>query len=126
MIYQASGKDLVLKNASNDTILYAAKSIEITIDCDMVEVAPQNGSGWREYIAGWKKWSFQVGTLASSSQISNAPSMIGATYYAKFTTSGSTSEVIGGYCICTQAKITDTKGQIAKGTFVFQGKGVLS
>ena len=126
MIYQASGKDLVLKNASNGTILHAAKSIEITIDCEMVEVAPQNGSGWREYIAGWKKWSFQVGTLASSSQISNAPSMIGATYYAKFTTSGSTSEVVGGYCICTQAKITDTKGQIAKGTFVFQGKGVLS
>ena len=126
MIYQASGKDLVLKNASNSTILYAAKSIELTIDCDVVEVAPQNGSGWREYITGWKKWSFQVGTLASSSQISDAPSMIGATYYAKFTKSDSTSEVVGGYCICTQAKITDTKGQIAKGTFVFQGKGVLS
>ena len=126
MIYQASGKDLVLKNASNGTILYAAKSIEITIDCEMVEVAPQNGSGWREYIAGWKKWSFQVGTLASSSQISNAPSMIGATYYAKFTTSDGRSEFLGGDCVCTQAKITDTKGQIAKGTFVFQGKGVLS
>lgn len=126
MIYQGSGKDLVLKNASNGTILYAAKSIEITIDCDMVEVAPQNGSGWREYVPGWKKWSFQVGTLASSSQVSDAPSMIGATYYAKFTMSGSTSEVVGGYCICTQVKITDTKGQIAKGTFVFQGKGVLS
>lgn len=126
MIYQASGKDLVLKNASNGTILYAAKSIEITIDCEMVEVAPQNGSGWREYIAGWKKWSFQVGTLASSSQVSGAASMIGGTYYAKFTLQDSTTKVVGGYCICTQAKITDTKGQIAKGTFVFQGNGVLS
>lgn len=126
MIYQASGKDLVLKNASNGAILYAAKSIELNIDCEMVEVAPQNGSGWREFIAGWKNWSFQVGTLASNSQVSGAPGMVGSTYYAKFTLEGSDSEVVGGYCICKQVKITDTKGQIAKGTFVFQGKGVLS
>ena len=33
MIYQESGKDLVLRNESNRTILYAAKSIELTIDC---------------------------------------------------------------------------------------------
>ena len=124
MIYQASGKDLVLKNASNSTILYAAKSIELTIDCEMVEIAASNTSGFREYTAGWKKWSFQVSTLASSSQVGSAPSMVGTRYYAKFTLSGSTSEVVGGYCICTQAKITDTKGQIAKGTFVFQGTGL--
>ena len=59
-------------------------------------------------------------------QVSGAASMIGGTYYAKFTLQDSTTKVVGGYCICTQAKITDTKGQIAKGTFVFQGNGVLS
>lgn len=126
MIYQASGKDLILRDASNNVILAASKSIEITIDCELREIAPANGSGYREYKAGWKKWSFQVSTLATSGQISNVRYMIGGTYNAKFTLQGSTNSVLSGYCICTQAKITDQKGQIAKGTFVFQGNGALS
>lgn len=126
MIYQASGRDLILRDSNNNVLLAASKSIEITIDTELREVAASNTSGWREYKAGWKKWSFQVSTLVSSSQLDNAPVMVGSGYYANFTLNNSTNSIVSGYCICTQVKVTDQKGQIAKGTFVFQGSGSLS
>ena len=126
MIYQASGRDLILRDSYNNVLLAASKSIEITIDTELREVAASNTAGWREYKAGWKKWSFQVSTLVSSSQLDNAPVMVGSGYYANFTLNNSTNSIVSGYCICTQVKVTDQKGQIAKGTFVFQGSGPLS
>lgn len=124
MIYNA--KELILLDTSNNTVVAAAKSIEINVKCDTVERTSANIALYREYITGRKDWNFQISNLVTSSQFSGAKSMVGTTYDVKFTLQGTTTALMSGKAICTQAKITDQKGSIAKGSFVFQGTGALS
>ena len=124
MIYNA--KELILLDTSNNKVVAAAKSIEINVKCDTVERTSANSGLFREYITGRKDWNFQVSSLVTSSQFSGAKTMVGTTYAVKFSLQGSTAALMSGKAICTQAKITDQKGSIAKGSFVFQGTGALS
>lgn len=124
MIYNA--KELILLDTSNNKVVAAAKSIEINVKCDTVERTSANSALYREYITGRKDWNFQISSLVTSSQFRGAKSMVGTTYAVKFTIQGSTVALMSGNAICTQAKITDQKGSIAKGSFVFQGTGALS
>lgn len=124
MIYNA--KELILLDTSNNKVVAAAKSIEINVKCDTVERTSANNGLFREYITGRKDWNFQISSLVTSSQFSGAKTMVGTTYAVKFSLQGSTAALMSGNAICTQAKITDQKGSIAKGSFVFQGTGALS
>lgn len=124
MIFNA--KELILLDTSNNTVVAAAKSIEINVKCDTVERTSANNGLYREYITGRKDWNFQISSLVTSSQFSGAKTMVGTTYAVKFSLQGSTAALMSGNAICTQAKITDQKGSIAKGSFVFQGTGALS
>ena len=124
MIYNA--KELILLDTSNNKVVAAAKSIEINVKCDTVERTSANSALYREYITGRKDWNFQVSSLVTSSQFSGAKTMVGTTYAVKFSLQGSTAALMSGKAISTQAKITDQKGSIAKGSFVFQGTGALS
>ena len=124
MIFKA--KELILLDTSNNKVVAAAKSIEINVKCDTVERTSANNALYREYITGRKDWNFQISSLVTSSQFSGAKTMVGTTYAVKFSLQGSTTALMSGKAICTQAKITDQKGSIAKGSFVFQGTGALS
>ena len=124
MIYNA--KELILLDTSNNKVVAAAKSIEINVKCDTVERTSANNGLYREYITGRKDWNFQISSLVTSSQFSGAKTMVGTTYAVKFSLQGSTTALMSGKAICTQAKITEQKGSIAKGSFVFQGTGALS
>ena len=124
MIFKA--KELILLDTNNNTVVAAAKSIEINVKCDTVERTSANSGLFREYITGRKDWNFQVSSLVTSSQFSGAKTMVGTTYAVKFSLQGSTAALMSGKAICTHAKITDQKGSIAKGSFVFQGSGALS
>ena len=124
MIFKA--KELILLDTNNNTVVAAAKSIEINVKCDTVERTSANSGLFREYITGRKDWNFQVSSLVTSAQFSGAKTMVGTTYAVKFTLQSSTAALMSGKAICTQAKITDQKGSIAKGSFVFQGTGALS
>ena len=124
MIFKA--KELILLDTNNNTVVAAAKSIEINVKCDTVERTSANSGLFREYITGRKDWNFQVSSLVTSSQFSGAKTMVGTTYAVKFSLQGATYALMSGKAICTQAKITDQKGSIAKGSFVFQGTGALS
>ena len=124
MIYNA--KELILLDTSNNTVVAAAKSIEINVKCDTVERTSANSGLFREYITGRKDWNFQVSSLVTSSQFSGAKTMVGTTYAVKFSLQGSTAALMSGKAICTHAKITDQKGSIAKGSFVIQRTGALS
>ena len=123
MIFRA--KELILLDTSNNLVVAAAKSIEINVKCDTVERTSANSGLFREYITGRKDWNFQVSSLVTSSQFSGAKTMVGTTYAVKFSLQGSTAALMSGNAICTQAKITDQKGSVAKGSFVFQGTDTL-
>lgn len=124
MIFKA--KELILLDTSNNTVVAAAKSIEINVKCDTVERTSANNALYREYITGRKDWNFQISSLVTSSQFYGAKTMVGTTYSVKFSLQGLTAALMSGKAICTQAKITDQKGSIAKGSFVFLGTGALS
>lgn len=121
-----NSKELILLDSSNNKVVAAAKSVEINIQCEMTERTSANTSAYREYITGRKDWSFTISNLVSLSSFMSAKSMVGNTYTVKFCLQGSNVAQMSGTAICKQAKITDQKGSIAKGSFVFQGTGALS
>lgn len=125
MLYK--GSDLILKDTDNNKVVAAAKSLELNINNETIEVGRQSSSKWRKYITGRFEWSITVSTLVSAAQFKASVGMIGKTFDVKFTDGqSSTTGLICGKCICRQAKITEQKGAIAKGSFVFQGTGSLT
>ena len=63
MIFNA--KELILLDTNNNTVVAAAKSIEINVKCDTVERTSANNSLFREYITGRKDWNFQISSLVT-------------------------------------------------------------
>ena len=121
------GNDLILKDSSNGIVLAASKSLELNINGETIEVGRTSADMWRKFITGRKDWSISVSTLVGSGQFTASAAMIGKTYGVKFVNGQSaTSAMLSGICICKQVKITEQKGSIAKGSFVFQGTGALS
>ena len=125
MLY--NGNDLILKDSNDGTVLAASKSLELNINGETIEVARTSSDMWRQFITGRKDWSISVSTLVSSGQFTASAAMIGQIYEVKFADGQSaTAALLSGTCICKQVKITEQKGSIAKGSFVFQGTGALS
>ena len=121
------GNDLILKESSNGIVLAASKSLELNINGETIEVGRTSADMWRKFITGRKDWSISVSTLVGSGQFTASAAMIGKTYGVKFVDGQSaTAALLSGICICKQVKITEQKGSIAKGSFVFQGTGALS
>ena len=121
------GNDLILKDSSNGIVLAASKSLELNINGETIEVGRTSADMWRKFITGRKDWSISVSTLVGSGQFTASAAMIGKTYGVKFVDGQSaTAALLSGICICKQVKITEQKGSVAKGSFVFQGTGALS
>ena len=126
MLY--SGLDLMLYNSSGTAILGACKGVEINVEQDVDEVPSTTSPGWKNYVKKRKGWSFTISNLVTATTLSNTPSMVGTTYQCRFYNGTDTtmSALLIGTAICRQAKITEQKGSIAKGSFVFQGTGPLT
>ena len=108
-------------------MLAASKSLELNINGETIEVGRTSADMWRKFITGRKDWSISVSTLVGSGQFTASAAMIGKRYGVKFVDGQSaTAALLSGICICKQVKITEQKGSIAKGSFVFQGTGALS
>lgn len=126
MLY--SGLDLMLYNSSGTAILGACKGVEINVEQDVDEVPSTTSPGWKNYVKKLKGWSFTISNLVTATTLSNTPSMVGTTYQCRFYNGTDTnmSALLIGTAICRQAKITEQKGSVAKGSFVFQGTGPLT
>ena len=126
MLFQ--GKELIVTDSSNNVVVAAAKSIEVNINCETIEKARTSTAAWRQYITGRKDWSFTTSCLVTAATFTASVTMVGKSYSVKFFdgTDTTKSALLSGSVICTQAKITEQKGSIAKGSFVFQGTGPLT
>lgn len=126
MLY--SGLDLMLYNSSGTAILGACKGVEINVEQDVDEVPSTTSPDWKNYVKKRKGWSFTISNLVTATTLSNTPSMVGTTYQCRFYNGTDTnmSALLIGTAICRQAKITEQKGSVAKGSFVFQGTGPLT
>lgn len=126
MLFQ--GKELIVTDSSNNVVVAAAKSIEVNINCETIEKARTSIAAWRQFITGRKDWSFTTSCLVTAATFTASVSMVGKSYSVKFFdgTDTTKSALLTGSAICTQAKITEQKGSVAKGSFVFQGTGALT
>lgn len=126
MLY--SGLDLMLYNSSGTAILGACKGVEINVEQNVDEVPSTTSPDWKNYVRKRKGWSFTISNLVTATTLSNTPSMVGTTYQCRFYNGTDTnmSALLIGTAICRQAKITEQKGSVAKGSFVFQGTGPLT
>lgn len=124
-----NGYDLKLYNNDNTQILGACKGVEIMIDQELDEVPSSTTPGWKTYIKKRKGWKFTINNLVNASTLSNAASMVGTSYNCCFyngTPGTYDTPMLQGTAICTQAKITEQKSSVAKGSFTFVGISALS
>lgn len=126
MLYE--GLDLMLYDGSGTQIIGACKGVDIEVTQDTEEIPSASSSAWKTYMRRRKGWNFKISNLVTATTLGNAPSMVGTLYTCKFYNGKDTtkSALLSGSAYCTQAKITEQKGSIAKGSFVFQGTGALS
>ena len=121
-----TGKDIKLILTLNETAIASTRirSDEIDTSADTIEKASSEQQEWKEFIAGRKEWSLQVGYLVlASSQVSQLL-YAGQTFGVTFK-QGSTT-LLTGTALMTQVKQSYTIGAICKGSFSLKGTGALS
>lgn len=118
----------------NDILVYmggtpiaAARSAEVRVDGELLEVAAPDQGSWREFLAGRKEWDVTVGYLVALNtdvhkliQVNNK-----VTLKIKERNAADSSGLTGQAFIKT-AKQTYTRGALIQGSFAFKGTGALS
>jgi len=111
----------------NGVAIAGAKTCEIHMECELIEIASPDSGVYRDFIAGRIKWSVRIGRLVTSvgGHLMNVGNRVRLTF-------GSVDELkrlgfdrLTGYAICTNADVTAQVGSLANGTFAFTGCGGL-
>lgn len=115
------GRDLIV--FLNGEAIGAARSCEITVDTEMIEVSsPQSGEA-REYRAGRYGWTLDVSCLVLS------PGMVLNSGKAATFTCQKASQPgktwLSGNVLCQSARMMGTVGSLAQGSYRFVGNGEL-
>ena len=109
----------------NGTAIAGTKSNEIQTDCDMIEVTNHNSAQWRQFLAGRKQWTVNTAFLVLSASDTQKLLNIGTTYTLQFR-DRSGSSILQGQAILKTCKISAVRGNLATGSFAFQGTGSLT
>lgn len=118
------GNDLQLYRQDGGKLVAAARSCNVNVKCDTVEVSRLGDAGWKKFIAGIKSWDMDCSWLVSSGQIlKDNIGMVGMVLAVKVVIDG---KQLKGECICKTCKVTGTRGNLVQGSFQFTGSGALS
>lgn len=113
------GKNLMV--LLNGTAVAASKTCTVNKKAGTIEISSPNSGSAREYVADRTTWDVTTGHLVED--FTAGLLSVGQTY--TLTLSDGTSQM-SGTAICTEYKVTATKGNLAQGSFKFQGTGVLA
>ena len=115
------GRDLIVY--MDGTAIAAARSCEITVDTDMIEVSSPTSGDAREYRAGRYGWTLDVSSLVLY------PDMVmNSGQAATFTCLDAKQPGktwLTGNVLCRTAKMSATVGSLAQGSYSFIGNGPL-
>lgn len=111
-----------IKVLLGNNVIAGSRSCEIDVREDVIGTASATDGVWETHRAGRKKWSVHVGYLLTSS--TNTVLNVGTSYTLKIT--GGSGDEMTGTATLTEAKVTATIFDLAKGSFVFTGNGPLS
>ena len=119
------GRKLIIK--VNGTAIAGARSCDINISCEEIEIASATQSKWREFLAGREEWSLTCNHLlpASGTPLRSSKEMVNTTVTIRME-SGLSGDVLTGQAIVRSWRTTGTLGNLAQGTFSFRGSGPLS
>ena len=127
------GKSIRIKRSDDGHLIAASRSCTITTDCETIEVSAPGDGSWVKKIAGRKKWSINCSWLVDSDQSAvNSLLAVGNEYELDITYNGDFPEgeawetLLRGKAICTKCNITAEVGSLVKGSFSFEGNGVLA
>ena len=103
----------------------ATRSLSVQVGAEMIEIASPNSGEWRAYLAGRKNWAINVGWLVSA--ISDIDKLLLAAQQVtiRIVGRGQTYGLTGTALVQT-ARVDSNVGNLANGSFVFQGTGALS
>lgn len=129
------GKNLIVK--ANGEVIAAAKSCTLNIDCEIIKVSSPTDGQWEHIIAGMKSWSVSTTHLLKMERMIDRPlhgylDPIGQSFTLQLELNDITiegfpvTETLTGSAICKNCQITATNGNLAQGSFKFQGNGPLT
>ena len=104
-------------------VVAGARSCEVSVDGDQLEVSSPNDGAWQHFIAGRKGWSISVGYLMSVGTFPSEAAMVNTTVTV-VVSDGTT--MMQGSAIVKSWKATGNLDNLANGSFVFLGNGPLS
>lgn len=124
-----AGRNIIVATVSGTTVtpIAAAKSCDVETNCNLKPVSSPSSGDYLEYKADRKTWTVVVNHLLMSTgtPVLNTKN-IGTRYYLKIYTAGNSStDKIEGYAYLRTAKVTGTVGNLAQGSWAFQGSGSL-
>lgn len=113
----------------NGTPIAATRSDEVHTECGMIEIASPDTGAWAAYLAGRKSWSINSGWLVVSTAYSaddlEKLLLIGTTVTIRIVGRGKTYG-LAGTAIVRSCDVRGTRGNLASGSFSFQGTGALT
>ena len=118
------GRNLIIK--VNGTAIAGARSCDINISGEEIEVASATQGKWRVFLTGREEWSVTCNHLlpASGTPLRSSKNMVNTTVTIRME-SGRYGDVLTGQAIVKSWRSTGTLGNLAQGTFSFRGSGPL-
>ena len=109
------------------TAIAGTKSNELQTECETIEIASSTNSDWVHRIAGRKSWSVNVGFLVLANTDVRKALLVGSIVTLKFKERNSTDvNGVTGSAIIRTCKISAIRGNLATGSFAFEGSGPLT
>jgi predicted secreted protein len=123
------GKNLII--VVNSSVIAAAKSCTLNVDCEKIKVSSPTDGQWEHVIAGMKSWSISTSHLvkadtASDTPIRDAVARVGQTYTIRVQVNGLTHDLLTGSALCHTFQVTAINGNLMQGSFKFTGSGPLA
>ena len=111
----------------NGVAIAASKSCEIHVACEKIPIASPDTGDWEDNIPGRKNWSVRLNRLVTSvtDHVLNASNRVRLTFGVVDARLNLGADRLTGYAICTDATVTGNVGNLATGSFVFDGCGGL-
>ena len=119
------GKDLLI--LLNDVAIANSKSCDINIDWEALETSSPVDGYVKHFIPGRMSWKVTTSYLveAEGTPIKSLLSLPGKIFTIKVKSRALSDDVVTGPALCTDCKITGTKGNLTQGSFTFLGIGAL-
>lgn len=117
------GNDIIIM--LDGVAIAATKSDEIQVGCETIPISSPSSGDWTAAIPGRKSWTITVGFLiAGMTKVFDGIDMVGTNVILRIKYRSGTVWKEGA-AICTTFKVTATRGNLAQGSFAFQGNGPL-